>query len=106
MSLVGQRAPDFSLKAVVGKAGFKYVALADYHDKWVILFFYPQDFTFFCPTEILEFSKREPELKKLNAVVLGCSVDSEHAHNDWVTGKLGPLNFPLLSDSTREPSPH
>ncbi len=87
MSLVGQRAPDFSLKAVVGKGDFKDVALADYRDQWVILFFYPQDFTFVCPTEILEFSKR-----------------AEHAHKEWVTGKLGAITFPLLSDSNRETS--
>ncbi len=104
MSLVGQRAPDFFLKAVVGKGDFKDVALADYRDQWVILFFYPQDFTFVCPTEILEFSKREPDFKKLNAIVLGCSVDSEHAHKEWVTGKLGAITFPLLSDSNRETS--
>jgi len=102
MLLVGQKAPDFKLKAVVGAGDFKDVSLADYRGKWVVLFFYPLDFTFVCPTEIQEFSKREAEFKKLNSVVLGCSVDSEHSHKAWINGTLGQLTYPLLSDLNRE----
>jgi len=102
MLMVGQKAPEFTLKAAVGKGEFKDVSLADYRGKWVVLFFYPLDFTFVCPTEILEFSKREKEFKELNAVVLGCSVDSEHSHKAWINGSLGPLTYPLLSDLKRE----
>ncbi len=104
MLMVGQKAPEFSLQAVVGKGDFQKVSLNQYKGKWVVLFFYPLDFTFVCPTEIQEFSKRDAEFKKLNAVVLGCSVDSEHSHKAWINGTLGQLNYPLLSDLNREVS--
>ena len=104
MLMVGQKAPDFSLDAVVGKGDFTKVSLADFKGKWVVLFFYPLDFTFVCPTEILGFSRREAEFKKLNTVVLGCSVDSKFSHKSWINGDLGQLSYPLLSDMTREVS--
>jgi alkyl hydroperoxide reductase subunit AhpC len=104
MSLVGQKAPDFTLDAMVGRGDFKKIALADYRGKWLVLFFYPLDFTFVCPTEIQEFSRRDPEFKKLNAAVLGCSIDSVHSHKAWVNGSLGSITFPLLSDLKREAS--
>jgi len=102
MVAIGQKAPEFSLQALVGKGDFKTVSLSEYQGKWVVLFFYPLDFTSVCPTEIQAFSKREPELRKINAAVLGCSVDSVHAHKAWLTGTLGPINFPLLSDLTKQ----
>ncbi len=104
MLMVGQKAPEFTLEAMVGRGDFKKVSLADYQGKWVVLFFYPLDFTFVCPTEIQEFSRREPEFKKLNAAVLGCSVDSVHSHRAWVSGSLGAITYPLLSDLKREVS--
>jgi peroxiredoxin (alkyl hydroperoxide reductase subunit C) len=98
---VGQPAPEFSLQALVGEE-FKNIALTDYHGKkWVVLFFYPLDFTFVCPTEILEFSKNASEFEKLNAVILGGSIDSIYSHKAW-TKELGKLNYPLLSDITQE----
>jgi peroxiredoxin 2/4 len=102
--LVGQKAPDFSLDAVVGKGDFAKISLSDFQGKWVVLFFYPLDFTSVCPTEIVELSRREGDFKRLNAAVLGCSVDSVHAHKAWITANLGPLSFPLLSDIQREVS--
>lgn len=102
MLLVGQKAPDFSLEAVVGNGEFKQIALADYRGRWLVLFFYPLDFTFVCPTEILEFSRREEDFRRLNSAVLGCSIDSKHAHRAWVTGSLGALTYPLLSDLNKE----
>src|SRR5262249_4423123 len=99
-----QKAPDFSLKALVGKGDFADVSLSDYRGKWVVLFFYPLDFTSVCPTEIHEFSRREPEFRKMNTAVLGCSVDSVHSHKAWLSGTLGAINFPLLSDLTKETS--
>ncbi|MFZ5469908.1 MAG: peroxiredoxin [Myxococcota bacterium] len=102
--MVGQKAPEFALDAVIGKGDFKKVSLSDYKGKWVVLFFYPLDFTFVCPTEIQEFSKREGEFKKLNGVVLGCSVDSKHSHKAWINGTLGELHYPLLSDFNKEVS--
>jgi peroxiredoxin 2/4 len=102
MVSIGQKAPDFSLQALVGKGDFKTVSLSEYRGKWLVLFFYPLDFTSVCPTEIQAFSKREPEFRKVNAAVLGCSVDSVYAHKAWLTGTLGPINFPLLSDLTQQ----
>jgi alkyl hydroperoxide reductase subunit AhpC len=67
----------------------------------VVLFFYPLDFTFVCPTEILEFSKRAGEFEALGAQVIGCSVDSEHSHKAWIEHGLGELAIPLASDLTR-----
>ncbi|MEK7382159.1 MAG: redoxin domain-containing protein, partial [Elusimicrobiota bacterium] len=75
-TLVQKDAPDFKAEALVGK-GFKEIALSDYKGKWVALFFYPLDFTFVCPTEIVAFSERHEDFKKLGCEVLGCSVDSK-----------------------------
>lgn len=99
---VGQSAPDFQLQALVGDK-FKDIKLSDYKGKWLVLFFYPLDFTFVCPTEILEFSNRTPEFKKLGAEVLAGSVDSVYSHLAW-TKELGELNYPLLSDMKTEVS--
>lgn len=98
---VGQPAPEFSLQALVGDE-FKTISLADFKEKkWVVFFFYPLDFTFVCPTEILEFNQRIQEFEKLNAVVLGASIDSVYSHKAW-TQEIGKLSYPLLSDITQE----
>jgi alkyl hydroperoxide reductase subunit AhpC len=79
------------------------VSLTDYRGKWVVLFFYPLDFTFVCPTEIRGFNVKLDAFNKLNAVVLGASVDSKYSHLAWIKrGDLGELNFPLLSDFNKE----
>ena len=96
-------APPFELEGVVGKE-FKKVKLSDYKGKWVVLFFYPLDFTFVCPTEILEFSKRTPEFNKEGAQVLGASIDSKFSHLAWINHQLGELKFPLLADITKQVS--
>jgi peroxiredoxin (alkyl hydroperoxide reductase subunit C) len=98
MSIVGKKAPDFTAEAVVGDGEFKKVSLSDYKGKWVVLFFYPADFTFICPTEITEFSKRDNEFKEANAQVLGVSTDSKFSHKAWIKGELGKLNHPLVAD--------
>src|SRR5690606_31137981 len=102
MVQVLQKAPDFQAKAVVGKGDFTTVSLSDYKGKWVVLFFYPLDFTFVCPTEIQEFSNRYDEFKALNAEALGVSVDSEHSHKAWINDGLGELKYALLADLTKE----
>ena len=99
---IGQNAPEFTLQGVVGDK-FKDVCLDEFKGKWVVLFFYPLDFTFICPTEITEFSKRDSEFKALNAQVLGVSIDSVFSHKAWLK-ELGNLNYPLLSDITKEVS--
>ena len=102
MSLVQKNAPDFKGEAVVGHE-FRNISLSQYKGKWLILFFYPLDFTFVCPTEIIDFSERADEFKKLNAEIIGCSVDSHYTHLAWINtsrkeGGLGDIKYPLLSD--------
>lgn len=99
---VGRPAPKFNLEALVGEK-FERVSLDDYKGKWLVLFFYPLDFTFVCPTEIIEFSKRVKEFEELKATVVGCSIDSVYSHLAW-TKELGKLNYPLMSDITRDVS--
>lgn len=97
---VGRPAPKFKAEALVGDQ-FKEISSEDYKGKWLVLFFYPLDFTFVCPTEILEFSKRADEFKALGAEIVGGSVDSVYSHLAW-TKELGRLNYPLLSDMTTQ----
>ncbi|MFB2838428.1 peroxiredoxin [Floridanema evergladense] len=103
---VGQSAPDFSATAVVDQE-FKSIKLSDYRGKYVVLFFYPLDFTFVCPTEITAFSDRYEEFKALNTEILGVSVDSEFSHLAWIntdrkSGGLGNLAYPLVSDIKKD----
>ncbi len=104
-TLVQKDAPDFKAEALLGKS-FKEVSLADYKGKWLVLFFYPLDFTFVCPTEITAFSDRYEEFKALGAEVVGCSVDSKFSHLAWANtprkdGGLGEIKYPLLADITK-----
>jgi alkyl hydroperoxide reductase subunit AhpC len=106
MSLVAKAAPQFSADAVVG-TGFATINSSDYAGKWTVLFFYPLDFTFVCPTEITSFSDNNERFEALNAQVLGCSTDSKFSHLAWTqqsrrSGGLGELAFPLLADFTKE----
>ena len=104
---VGQLAPDFEAIAVFGQE-FEKVKLSDYQKKkYVVLFFYPLDFTFVCPTEITAFSDRFSEFATLETEILGVSVDSEFSHLAWLQtkrdeGGLGNLNYPLVSDLKKE----
>lgn len=101
MLQVGQPAPDFTMEGVVGKE-FKEFQLSEFRGRWVVLFFYPLDFTFVCPTEIIGFNERYEEFTKLNAEILGASVDSKFSHLAWISNELGDLHYPLLSDITKE----
>lgn len=102
MIQVGQQAPDFALEGI--KDGdFIEAKLSDYRGRWVVLFFWPLDFTFICPTEILEFSRRVKEFENLGGVILGASTDSKYAHKAW-TEDIGEINFAMLSDITKEVS--
>lgn len=103
---VGQVAPDFTATAVIDQE-FKEIKLSDYRGKYVVLFFYPLDFTFVCPTEITAFSDRYAEFSQVNAEVLGVSVDSAFSHLAWIqtdrkSGGVGDLNYPLVSDIKKE----
>ncbi|XP_066255187.1 peroxiredoxin-1 [Euwallacea similis] len=98
-------APDFKGTAVVD-GQFKEISLKDYKGQYVVLFFYPLDFTFVCPTEIIAFSDRNEEFKKIKTAVIGCSTDSHFSHLAWVNtprkqGGLGSMNIPLLADKSQ-----
>jgi len=103
---IGKPAPEFETMAV--KDGeFKSVKLADYKGKYVVLFFWPRDFTFVCPTEIIAFSDRVEEFRKANCEVLGVSTDSHFTHFAWIQqprkeGGLGNMNIPLLADPSHK----
>lgn len=96
---VGRKAPDFAAQALLGDGSMKEVKLADYKGKWVILFFYPLDFTFVCPTEIKSFDKHYAEFKKMGAEVLSASTDSAYSHKAWTENGLGKVQFPMLADT-------
>lgn len=106
LPLVGNPAPDFVAEAVFDQE-FAEVKLSDYiGKKYVILFFYPLDFTFVCPTEITAFSDRYSDFEKLNTQILGVSVDSKFSHLAWIqtdrkAGGLGDIKYPLISDVTK-----
>jgi peroxiredoxin (alkyl hydroperoxide reductase subunit C) len=102
---VNKRAPAFRDATAYWKGkgdanGFAHVSLADYLGKWVVLFFYPRDFTFICPTEIKGFAKMEAEFKALNAEVVACSTDSEWSHKNWFERDLPDVAFPVVADTT------
>ncbi|MHC4945309.1 MAG: peroxiredoxin [Planctomycetota bacterium] len=103
MCNVGKPAPDFELEGYF-KGEFKNYKLSDFKGKWVLVLFYPLDFTFVCPTEVLSFSKSASEFSERECQVLGVSVDSKFVHKAWVDSKHedgglgGDLNYPLLAD--------
>ncbi|KAL2725097.1 peroxiredoxin [Vespula squamosa] len=100
-------APDFAGTAVIN-GDFKDIKLSDYRGKYVVLFFYPLDFTFVCPTELVAFSEKLAEFKAVNAQVIGVSTDSHFSHLAWTNtpkkqgGLGGDLGYPLLSDFNKE----
>jgi alkyl hydroperoxide reductase subunit AhpC len=101
--LVTQEAPDFTAQAVMPDGSFHEVSLSDYRGKYVVLFFYPLDFTFVCPTEIIAFSDRIKDFEKLGVQVLGASIDSHFTHLAWrntprADGGLGQIAYPLVAD--------
>ena len=101
MPMIDQPAPQFVTDAVVGDGEIAKISLQDYKGKWVVLFFYPLDFTFVCPTELTQFRDRLIDFTAAEAQVLGCSVDSVHSHQRWLKDDLGNLGYPLLSDLTK-----
>ncbi len=91
-------APDFTASAVRGAGELVEVRLSALRDRWVVLFFYPRDFTTVCPTEVVELSKRMPELRALGAEALALSVDDLPTHRRWIAEVLGPVAVPLVAD--------
>lgn len=110
MVLVGKQAPDFTAKAVVGDAFVDYTLSSNWKakaPKYTLLFFYPLDFTFVCPTEIVAFSDRVREFEARNVQVVGVSIDSEYSHLAWKgtprkQGGIGDISYPLVADLKHE----
>jgi len=101
--LVQKPAPDFKATAVMADGSFKEISLADYKGKYVLLFFYPLDFTFVCPTEIIAFSDAAKSFEALGVQLIGVSVDSHFSHLAWRNlprnqGGLGQIDYPLVAD--------
>lgn len=100
---VGKKAPGFILKGVLDHVGIKDYRLSDLRGRWVVLFFYPLDFSIVCPTEVREFSQRFDEFLRYDAAVLGISTQSAESHLKWIE-KLGEIRYPLLADTDHEAS--
>ncbi len=104
MSLVGKKAPEFKAVAVVNGGEFQEnFSLSDFKGKKVVFFFYPLDFTFVCPTEIIAFQEQMDEFEKRNTVVVGCSIDSQFSHWAWLNtpkdkGGIEGVKYPLVAD--------
>lgn len=107
-NLIRKPAPDFCAEAVLANGDFAEIKLSNFKDKkYVALFFYPLDFTFVCPSEIIAFSKRFSDFEARNTQIIGVSVDSKFSHYAWRNtkveqGGIGNINFPLVSDITKE----
>lgn len=107
-TLVCKHAPDFTATAVMPDGSFnEKFTLSDHQGKYLVLFFYPLDFTFVCPSEIIAHNKRVDALKERNAEIIGVSIDSHFTHQAWRNtpvnqGGIGPVNFPLVSDIKRD----
>ena len=106
MIKIGEKSPDFVGIISYHKGEFEKKSLGDYHKKWLILFFYPRDFTFVCPTEIEEFSKMEKEFEVCGCSILACSPDNEWIHKNWfeTDQRLKNVAYPILADTTHEVS--
>ena len=106
-TLVTKEAPDFTAQAVMPDNSFAELKLSSYRGKYVVLFFYPLDFTFVCPSEIIAFDAALAKFEKKNAQVIGCSVDSHFTHLAWKNtprkqGGIGPIKYPLVSDLNKQ----
>ena len=95
---LGLPAPDFKLKGTTPDGSIADYSLSEARGHWVVLFFYPKDFSYICPTEVKEFSYRFDEFDMVDAVVFGVSTDSIESHVKWINA-LGDIRYPLLSDS-------
>ena len=105
-TLVGKPAPKFKTQAIV-KGAIKEVSLDEYKGKWVVLFFYPLDFTFVCPTELTGFADRVADFQSRGAEVLGVSIDSQFSHLAWYNtprnkGGIAGTDYPVLADVTKQ----
>ncbi|MEM7275917.1 MAG: peroxiredoxin [Actinomycetota bacterium] len=105
VTLLSQQATDFTLESTKNMQNLSEpVRLSDHRGQWVVLFFYPADFTFVCPTEMIAFNQAVPQFKELNAEFIAISTDTVHAHLAWQEFHIGNMDFPLAADTTHEVS--
>ncbi len=105
--LVTKEAPEFKAQAVMPDGSFKEISLSDYKGQYTVLFFYPLDFTFVCPTEIIAFSERVKEFEALGVQLIGVSIDSHFSHLAWRNtprsqGGIGQIDYPLVADLNKD----
>lgn len=105
--LVGLKAPQIKAKAVIGSKIVDDFTLSDFQGKYIVLFFYPLDFTFVCPTELHAFQEKLHEFEKRGAQVIGCSVDSAYCHSAWLStpknkGGIEGISYPIISDMNKQ----
>lgn len=105
--LVGKQAPDFTATAVYGNNEIKDLKLSSYRGRYVVMFFYPLDFTFVCPSELIAFDNRLEEFRKRDVEVIGVSIDSQFTHLAWKNtpvekGGIGQVRYPLVADVKHE----
>ena len=109
-AMVGQQAPDFDMASTKNLEKLnENVKLADYKGRWLVLLFYPLDFTFVCPTELTAFSDRYEEFQDIGADIIGVSTDSAFSHRAWINtprdkGGVADLKYPLAADATKNVS--
>ena len=101
---IGHPAPNFANVTAYHKGEFHKVSLSDFRGKWLVLFFYPRDFTFICPTELKGFAAAKDEFEKLNAKIVACSTDSEWSHKEWFSRDLPIVDYPVLADTSHKVS--
>lgn len=100
MIKIGHTAPHWSNITAYHKGEFHKINLADFRGKWLVLFFYPRDFTFICPTELKGFAQHRADFAKLNAEIVAASTDSEWSHKAWFERDLPQVDYPVIADTT------
>lgn len=98
---LNQSAPDFKGVQAYQNGEFKKISLSDYAGRWLVLFFYPRDFTFVCPTELRGFAKHAADFQSLDCDIIAASTDSEYSHKNWFEKDLPEVKFPVLADTTQ-----
>ena len=104
MVKIGEKAPAFEQVMAYQDGRFEKKSSSDFLGKWTVLFFYPRDFTFICPTELKEFARLEKEFEECSCSIVGCSTDSEHSHKAWFERDLKEVTYPVLADTKHEVS--
>jgi peroxiredoxin 2/4 len=99
---IGKSTPQFENAVAYHKGEFTKVNSEDYKGNWLVLFFYPRDFTFICPTELREFAKHQGDFEKLDCKIVATSTDSEWSHKNWFEKDLPEVEYPIIADTTHK----